>query len=164
MQGNKAEELIQEMGINREECSLLNNIKKYEEHLKANIVVVSAPQQNSIVYPEKLNEAYTKLHYLCHIGSSTDQVGHFHCIKSITGLMNVRYFCHGCMSGYQNPGEHHCQATCMKCKSSKCVPTDDKKLCTDCGVEFVSQECYDRPIPFRNLYLRHSCRGNECKY
>ena len=32
----------------------------------------------------------------------------------------------------------------MKCKSTKCVPDADKKLCMDCCVEFVSQDCYDR--------------------
>ena len=134
LQGAKATELIGEMGLDFYQCSLLNNITRYEEHLKANIVIISGSQQNSIIYPEKLNEAYTKFYYLYYIDTAQSGTGHFHSIKSITGLMNVAYFCHGCMSGYQHSGEHHCQATCMKCKSTKCIPTTDKKLCMDCGV------------------------------
>ena len=144
VQCDQANQLIQDIDLDDEQCSLLDNIPRYEEYMKANIVVVSATQQNSIICPEKLNDAYKKLYYLYYIESTQDSIGHFHCIKSITGLMNVTYFCHGCMHGYEHAGEHHCQATCMKCKSTNCVSAAEHKLCTDCGVEFVSQECYNR--------------------
>ena len=70
LQGANAMELIGEMGLDFDQCSLLNNITRYEEHLKANIVIISGSQQNSIIYPEKLNEAYTKLFYLYYIDTA----------------------------------------------------------------------------------------------
>ena len=119
-----------------------------EEGGCSNIVVVSAFHQNRVIYPDQLNTKYSRTYYLYHI-TSTDpqQPGHYHSIKSMTGLLNMDYFCTSCMTGYTHKGEHHCEASCEKCKSTVCLtdPVSATRYpCDVCGVTFRSRDCYDR--------------------
>ena len=141
-----AEKLMNDAGLNPQDCSDLSNISKYESHMNANIVVVGASQQNSVIYPQHINTDYADTYYIYYVDSLDNRPGHFHAIKSMTGLLNVGYFCTRCLNGYHHKGEHHCQGTCEKCKFTACVmeATDIKQMCDECGVEFRSRACYDR--------------------
>jgi len=154
-QKERALKMIEDSGIT--EYTSLDAISQFEKHLKANIVVVSARHQNKVIRPQKLNPDFTTIYYLYYVSAETGP-GHFHTIKSVTGAINMDYFCQGCLSGYSHKGEHHCSATCVKCKTSVCIEeqhSGNGLSCRTCGVDFVSQACFDR-------HQQHATYGGEC--
>ena len=59
-----ASSMITAIGLHVNGCSDVKHIGKYEEYPKTNIVVVGAIQQNSVIYPDHLNPAYSTTYYL----------------------------------------------------------------------------------------------------
>ena len=80
-------ELALQMVQNIPNYTSLESLPLYEKHLEANIVVVSATCQNSIIYPEEPNSQYDKTYYLYYVNNN-----HFHAITKITGLPFVCSF------------------------------------------------------------------------
>ena len=164
-QHDMATTMVRAVGLEQDGCSDLKYIGKYEEHIQANIVVVGASQQNAVIYPDQLNPAYSITYYVYYVASTDAQLpGHYHTIKSMTGLLNMSYFCDKCMTGYHHKGEHHYKATCEKCKTTECLkePTSTTKLpCDVCGVTFRSRDCYDRHLT--KTYLNSGKRKGEAK-
>ena len=81
--------LIRKIGMSEQDCSSLTSISSYESHLNANIDVVGASQHNRFIYPKELNPAYTCISYVYFVEVIADNHGHFHAIKSITGLLSL---------------------------------------------------------------------------
>ena len=149
-QTNKADEIIKSVNLCHEECSNMANIPLYEDYLKANIVVVSASHMNGIIYPaDPKSMKYDTTYYLYYVDSmkGITEPGHFHAIKTMTGMLSMAYFCAMCNKGYTKKSHHSCWATCEKCKSPQCLTEPVSKTtysCDDCRVEFRSKACYDR--------------------
>ena len=144
-QGVRAAAIIELAGLKDEEWSSIGAIPRYEEALKANIVVISSVHNNQVIHPKALKPEYANTYYIYYVKCDDDDVGHFHSVKSPTGVLAMNYFCKQCLRGYDHKYKHSCAGVCSQCKSTECLPTPNKcspRSCKNCHVTFQSDECF----------------------
>ena len=143
----RADELIRAAGLSVDESGSFAAIPKYEDVLRANIVVIASSHGNKVIYPQKLNPQWESSYYVYYM-EAVDGPGHFHSVKTPTALMSVDYFCKSCLQGYKHKHKHRCPGLCNKCKCEDCSPPDvpSPRSCRRCHVEFASQSCFDRHL------------------
>lgn len=68
---------------------------------------------------------------------------HYSLIRSMTGFVGSNYFCRPCKARYSAKKDHRCPLTCKRCLNNpKCEPDGSNQLCRDCGIYFLSGECF----------------------
>lgn len=100
---------------------------------------------NSVIYstPERRQKTVWLLYSKRH---PDDENGHFDCIRNVAGFLKKRKFCNYCKKAYNSPNHHHCDATCLVCKSSDCFVREERPqiMCHECNMQCRSQACYNR--------------------
>ena len=104
LQRDEAIRIRQEVGIPSNRPGSIEDIYKYEDHLKTSIVVISARAGNRKVYPG--SDKYESKIFLYHYGEPGH--AHFDTIVKVNALLNKSYYCDVCDKGFQNRNSHKC--------------------------------------------------------
>lgn len=143
-QERQANELIESLGLSVEESGSFLALPAYESLLDVDIVVISAAHQNKVIYPEALQ--HERQYYVYYLQGKEGTPGHFHAVKTPTGLMTMKYFCKTCLAGHNAGDKHRCEGICVKCKSPGCKPQkpsdSESRSCRKCRVEFETAACF----------------------
>ena len=68
---------------------------------------------------------------------------HFIVISSVTGFLEVSYWCEYCSKGYTNRENHRCENKCKGCLKITPCQLDTWITCPDCNRFFLNQQCFD---------------------
>ena len=115
----------------------LEDVKTFALYLESEINIIDSEQFNEIIYTAN-NGKIDKL-YLYKTRN------HFDVIKSMTGLLDVAYYCHSCKKAYTRRDKHKCPQKCLSCfkyfpDGNKC---DDKDVeCQKCNRVFHGNSCF----------------------
>ena len=137
-QRDEAIRLMTEVGIPVNKAGTIEDIYKYEDHLKTAIVVISARAGNRKVYPG--SDKYLNKIFLYHYGEPGH--GHFDTIVKVNALLNKSYYCDVCDKGFQNRNGHTCANWCNVCGRDNCPKEGDWGICPDCNKPVRSRECF----------------------
>ena len=94
LQRDEAIRLRNEVGIPHNREGTIEDIYKYEDHLKISIVVISARAGNRKVYPG--SDKYESKIFLYHYGKPGH--AHFDTIVQVNALLNKSYYCDDCVT------------------------------------------------------------------
>ena len=123
-------------------ASLLD-IPKFEEALNINISVIGSRHGNRFVRVGKNNKLRNIYLYYIEPESNDNDVGHFHCIASITRVLRVNNFCHSCKKAFGAKNRHKCSNYCIVCKTDGCIETQ-KMCCDSCKMICRNANCFER--------------------
>ena len=138
LQREEAISLMNDVGIPHDRPGLIEDIYKYEDHLKTKIVVISANVGNRRVYPG--SDKYENKIFLYHRGDPGH--GHFDTIVKINALLNKSYYCDVCDKGFQNRNGHSCGSWCNVCGRDNCPKEGTWGSCPDCNKPVRSRDCF----------------------
>ena len=135
-QGKKARELHAAANVPLGPCGIpeVELFQKYLTNYEINIV--SADNNNSIIYPPTTANNVTRIYLYLH-------QNHYDVITKMPGFLNQSYFCHICKRVYDNRIEHLCPSSCKSCGGYNCVRGEEMH-CNECNRRFQSKACYDR--------------------
>ena len=122
----------------------LNDIPKFEAALDVRICVVSSALGNKFMRVPPPDSLQNPLLYVYHVQQGANDIGHFHAISSITGVLKLPYFCQTCLKGYAHREKHACETYCIVCKTDDCLVTDESMSCRLCHMTCRSLACFAR--------------------
>ena len=131
-------------GVSLNVPATLNDIPKFEAALDVRICVVSSALGNKFIRVPPPDSPQNPLLYVYHVQQGDDDIGHFHAISSITGVLKLSYFCETCLKGYSNREKHACETYCIVCKTADCLVTDEAMSCSLCHMTCRSLACFER--------------------
>ena len=138
LQRDEAIRIRNEIGIPPNRPGTIEDIYKYEDHLKTSIVVISARAGNRKVYPG--SDKYENKIFLYHYGKPG--YAHFDTIVKVNALLNKSYYCDICDKGFQNRNGHKCVQWCNVCGRDNCKKEGNWGTCPDCNKNVRSKECF----------------------
>ena len=127
LQRDEAIRIRQEVGIPSNRPGSIEDIYKYEDHLKTSIVVISARAGNRKVYPG--SDKYESKIFLYHYGEPGH--AHFDTIVKVNALLNKSYYCDVCDKGFQDRNGHKCAQWCNICGRDHCEKEGNWGPCPD---------------------------------
>ena len=136
-QKNLAVALSRLAGVPLDRPASLNDVEAFEKALDIRVMVVSARLGNKFITSPSTDQRPCVYLYL------VDDC-HYHTISSVTGFFSARYFCSSCLKHYNNRNEHECEVTCIVCKTTDCLKTEETVTCQICHMTCRSQKCYQR--------------------
>ena len=117
LQESKAKELHNNANVEINDFgNSLEDVNTFALYLDTEINIIDSEQFNEIIYTAN-NGKIDKL-YLYKTRN------HFDVIKSMTGLLDVAYYCHSCKKAYTRRDKHKCPQKCLSC--FKYFPDRDK--------------------------------------
>lgn len=116
----------------------LDDIPKFEQALRINIVVFSAKSGNKVTYA---NLVFRDTIYLW-MHSSHYNENHFDLILKPHTFLNKKHFCCNCLKGFDKFTQHKCKTSCF-CQWTNCTFKQNTK-CSDCNRICKSPQCYKR--------------------
>ena len=116
----------------------MEDIYKYEDHLRTSIVVISARAGNRKVYPG--SNKYKHKIFLYNHGEPPNT--HFDTIVKVNALLNKSYYCDNCDEGFQNRNGHICAVWCNVCGKDNCTKEGNWGACPDCIEVCRSRSCF----------------------
>ena len=140
LQKDMAEKLHEEAGVEINEFgSTIEDVKRFANHLKIQINIVDGEYFNELIFSTE-NEHNSQMIYLYKNGN------HFDVITSMTGFLDISYYCHTCKKSYKKCDCHKCPAKCIAC--FKYFPDGNKCFgkvieCKDCNRSFYGEECFN---------------------
>ena len=138
LQRDEAFRLRKEVGIPEDRPGTIEDIYKYENHLKTSIVVISARAGNRKVYPG--SDKFQNKIYLYHYGEPGH--AHFDTIIKVNALLSKSYYCDVCDKGFQNRNGHKCIQWCNVCGRDNCEKVGNWGSCPDCNKLVRSKDCF----------------------
>jgi len=143
----ETESLMKACGVSNTRLGSLEDIFFYEEYFQKSICVLSALENNGIVYSgSKQFDPNQKL-YLYHWKPFLSEICHFDVITNIAAFMGKATFCQRCDKVMtQSQGEKHsCEFWCTVCQSKECLLKENQDyFCGDCKITCRSKECFKR--------------------
>ena len=130
-------------GVAIDRPATLLDIPKFEQALKVNISIIGSRHGNRFMRVGKNDKLPDLYLYYVEPESTDDNVGHFHCISSITGVLQVGYFCHACKKAFCTKDRHKCAYYCIVCKHDGCIETQQVH-CPTCKMTCRSANCFER--------------------
>ena len=144
IQEHLAKTLHQEAGVDQGPCGY-EELRTFAEFLQGyQLLVVDADRGFRVT---SFSQPGEKKLILLH----TDH--HYDVVTSLPGFFGTSYFCHKCLKGYNDQGQHKCNSRtpfCRSCLQENCmefVETYQRKQtasvpCRDCGGKFFGPKCY----------------------
>ena len=138
LQENKAKELHNNANVELNDFgNSLEDVNTFALYLDTEINIIDSEQFNEIIYTAN-NGKIDKL-YLYKTRN------HFDVIKSMTGLLDVAYYCHSCKKAYTRRDKHKCHQKCLSCfkyfpDGNKCNGKDVD--CPKCNRVFHGNSCF----------------------
>lgn len=139
---NMARTLCQAVSLPTDRPLSISDIKRVEDLLDVNILVISAKMGNK--FCRMANNPDRKNIYLYLTESPETNRGHFDGIVKINGFFGYGYFCETCLKAYKNKGKHACDTTCDVCCSDNSILTDCQMRCRSCRRTCRSRACFER--------------------
>ena len=144
IQTHLAKTLHQEAGVDQGPCGY-EELHTFAEFLQGyQLLVVDGDRGFRVTSFSQPNEKKLILLHADH---------HYDAVISLPGFFGTSYFCHKCLKGYNNQGEHQCSSRtpfCRSCLQVNCmefVEAYQRKQtaslpCRDCGRKFFGPKCY----------------------
>ena len=123
------------------QACIIDDVQKFEDHLKVRICVVSSTIGNRFIYRGNITYISTGTLYLYHEQKAGATSGHFDVITNIRGFMSNNYFCEACLKGFNKVYEHRCEKYCSGCYRQCCLASGFKMSCRKCHITLKSEEC-----------------------
>ena len=159
LQESKAKELHNNANVEINDFgNSLEDVKTFALYLETEINIIDSEQFNEIIYTAN-NGKIDKL-YLYKTRN------HFDVIKSMTGLLDVAYYCHSCKKAYTKRDKHKCPQKCLSCfkyfpDGNKC---DDKDIeCQKCNRVFHGNSCFKNHTSNRSKDVNDSVCNSVAK-
>ena len=100
VQRRLAERVCRMADVSLDAPATVNDIPKFEAaYLDVRICVVSSALGNKFMRVPPPDSPQNSLLYVYHVQQGDDDIGHFHAISSITGVLKLPYFCQTCLKG-----------------------------------------------------------------
>ena len=115
----------------------LDDVYKFALYLGVQINIIDSEQFNKIIYTSNKDKSDKIYLYKTR--------NHYDVIKSMTGFLNVSYYCHSCKKSYTRRDKHKCPQKCLSCfkyfpDGNKC---DGKGVtCKQCNRVFHGNNCF----------------------
>ena len=154
LQESKAKELHNNANVEINDFgNSLEDVNTFALYLDTEINIIDSEQFNEIIYTAN-NGKIDKL-YLYKTRN------HFDVIKSMTGLLDVAYYCHSCKKAYTRRDKHKCPQICLSCfkyfpDGNKCNGKDVD--CPKCNRVFHGNSCFKNHTSNRSK----DCNDSVC--
>ena len=144
IQTHLAKSLHQEAGVDQGPCGY-EELHTFAEFLQGyQLLVVDGDRGFRVTSFSQPNEKKLIILHADH---------HYDVVTSLPGFFGTSYFCHKCLNGYNDQGEHQCSSRtpfCRSCLQVNCmefVEAYQRKQtasvpCRDCGRKFFGPKCY----------------------
>ena len=116
------------------------------------LVLMKSPKANDFLLPPGINFDLEPV-YLAF------EKNHFHVITSITGFLNIRYYCDYCLNGFHSRDTHiNCLNICAYCKcQTPCLKERNLLHCNDCNKFFANTICLLNHKQEHSVYKKTIC-------
>lgn len=155
---NLAISLCSSSGVNiNQQMDLGETINKIQKYLNEYQIIVIDAQTKSNLFSGQ--QTSTKKRIILEY-----QNNHFNLIRSLTGYLNVHFFCIPCWKSYKENIRHVCPTGCEMCLSPiQCLGEKDS-LCHQCNRMFYSNQCLNRHIEMNICDKIKICRICKIQY
>jgi hypothetical protein len=123
----------------------ITHIPMLEEALNITVKVVSAEDNDLIVYKGTTVRPNGEYVYLLYERVPAEIVGHYSLITKISTFLARTEYCMHCDVAYNKLSQHFCEYTrqfwCFSCHDAACTQSELRTRCSNCGVVTQSEAC-----------------------